>query len=102
MRALHILASIREHSCLFVAERPQPQNPLASGKINATTPPRRGATVELSPALKSRAKLTRSLPRPGKRWLHYFFKDHQSVPLLTRLAGESGFAQPPTPFWSLR
>jgi hypothetical protein len=28
------------------------------------------------PALKSRAKLTRSLPRPGKRWLHYFFKDH--------------------------
>jgi len=32
---------------------------------------------ELSPALKSRAKLTRSLPRPGKRWLHYFFKDHQ-------------------------
>src|SRR6266508_3924966 len=23
-------------------------------------------------ALKSRAKLTRSLPRPGKRWLHYF------------------------------
>src|SRR5215510_13492562 len=31
------------------------------------------------PALKSRAKLTRSLPRPGKRWLHYFFKDHKFV-----------------------
>jgi hypothetical protein len=29
MRALHILASIREHSCLFVAKLPQPQNPLA-------------------------------------------------------------------------
>jgi len=26
---------------------------------------------------KSRARLTRSLPRPGRRWLHYLFKDHQ-------------------------
>src|SRR5215510_371674 len=31
------------------------------------------------PALKSRAKLTRSLPRPGKRWLHYSFKNHCSL-----------------------
>src|SRR6266540_1844151 len=31
------------------------------------------------PALKSRAKLTRSLPRPGKRWLRYLFKDHKSL-----------------------
>src|SRR5262245_33249576 len=30
MRALHILASISERSSLFVAERPQPQNTLAS------------------------------------------------------------------------
>src|SRR5262245_57849540 len=36
MRALHILASIREHSCLFVAERPQPQNPLASARFILT------------------------------------------------------------------
>ena len=35
------------------------------------------------PALKSRAKLTRSLPRPGKRRLHYFFKDHESRARLT-------------------
>ena len=38
------------------------------------------------PALKSRAKLTRSLPRPEKRWLHYFFKDHKSF-----LRGELSF-----------
>src|SRR5262245_21094831 len=31
------------------------------------------------PALKSRAKLTRSLPRPEKMWLRYFFKDHKFV-----------------------
>src|SRR5215813_6844414 len=37
MRALHILATIREHSCLSVAERPQPQNPLASVAFNSIT-----------------------------------------------------------------
>ncbi len=31
----------------------------------------------MATALKSRAKLTRSLPRPGKRGLQYLFKDHQ-------------------------
>jgi hypothetical protein len=39
--------------------------------------PRLEADALTVPALKSRAKLTRSLPRPGKRRLHYFFKHHQ-------------------------
>src|SRR6266542_3864117 len=34
-------------------------------------------------ALKSRAKLTRSLPRPGKRWLQYLFKDHKPTAKFT-------------------
>jgi len=39
--------------------------------------PRLGTDALMVPALKSRAKITRSLPRPGDRWLHYFFKQHQ-------------------------
>jgi hypothetical protein len=35
-------------------------------------------------ALKSQAKLTRSLPRPGKRWLQYLFKDHNDLPKIKR------------------
>src|SRR5262245_49808597 len=37
---------------------------------------------------QSWAKLTRSLPRPGKRCLHYYFKDHQSRVRLNRPAAE--------------
>src|SRR5262245_15236176 len=46
---------------------------------NQPSLPRLGTDALMVPALKSRAKLTRSLPRPGKRWLHYFFKDHKFV-----------------------
>src|SRR5262245_37030543 len=44
---------------------------------NQPSLPRLGTDALMVPALKSRAKLTRSLPRPGKRWVHYFFKDHK-------------------------
>ena len=43
---------------------------------NQPSLPRLGTDPLMVPALKSRAKLTRSLPRPGKRWLNYFFKHH--------------------------
>jgi len=43
---------------------------------NQPSLPRLGTGALMVPALKSRAKLTRSLPRPGKRWLNYFIKDH--------------------------
>src|SRR5882672_7653407 len=46
---------------------------------NQPSLPRLGTDALMVPALKSRAKLIRSLPRPGKRWLHYFFKDHHSL-----------------------
>jgi hypothetical protein len=39
--------------------------------------PRLGTDALIVPALKSRAKLTWSLPRPGKMWLHYLLKDHK-------------------------
>jgi len=45
---------------------------------NQPSLPRLGTDALIVPALKSRAKLTWSLPRPGKRWLRYFFKGHQS------------------------
>src|SRR5882672_537193 len=41
---------------------------------NQPSLPRLGTDALMVPALKSRAKLIRSLPRPGKRRLHYFFK----------------------------
>ena len=44
---------------------------------NQPSLPRLGTDALMVPALKSRAKLIRSLPRPGKSWLHYFFKDHK-------------------------
>jgi len=44
---------------------------------NQPSPPRLATDALIVPALKSRAKLTWSLPRPGKRWLRYFFKDHK-------------------------
>ena len=41
--------------------------------------PRLGTDALIVQALKSRAKLTWSLPRPGKMWLHYLLKDHNSL-----------------------
>src|SRR5215510_5738541 len=80
MRALHILASIREHSCLFVAERPQPQNPLAPGEINATTSV---ARVVYSRRFGRRAaRVNNSRHTVSGIWLRYFFKGHKSVPHL--------------------
>src|SRR5215510_14546616 len=45
---------------------------------NQPSLPRLVTDALMVPALKSRAKITRSLPRPGKSWLNYSFKDHQS------------------------
>src|SRR5215475_10288514 len=42
-----------------------------------TSLPRLGTDALIVPALKSRAKLTWSLPRPGKMWLRYLLKDHK-------------------------
>src|SRR5262245_14429804 len=47
---------------------------------NQPSLPRLVTDALMVPALKSRAKITRSLPRLGKSWLNYFFKDHKSVP----------------------
>jgi len=44
---------------------------------NQPSLPRLVTDALMVPALKSRAKITRSLPRPGKSWLHYFFKGHK-------------------------
>ncbi|HEU0174517.1 MAG TPA: tetratricopeptide repeat protein, partial [Blastocatellia bacterium] len=53
---------------------------------NQSSLPRLGTDALIVPALKSRAKLTWSLPRPGKMWLRYFFKVHKTTEWLENIS----------------
>src|SRR5262245_45065947 len=65
----------RESGCVVVSVAERRLTPIIG--VNRRSATENGYAL-VNPALKSRAKLTWSLRRPGRQLLHLFIKDHQS------------------------